>query len=274
MEAKLKKLSESLNIITKNDTAVAFSGGVDSALILNMTTEYARKNGTKVYAITADSELLPVSDMEEVGREAAECGATHLMINMNVIKEAGIENNPKERCYLCKHYLFSQMKKEMEKYGVSTLLDGTNADDLKVYRPGIKALKELEVISPLADCGFTKEEVRRLAKQSGLKAQDKPSMPCMATRFEYGTRLNEEDIKRLSFQEDEIRKMGFYNLRIRIHEDFIRIETDIKDFPKVYENREKILDLLKDWNKDYITLDMEGFKSGSMDKKINNLMTS
>ncbi len=272
METKLKILSEKLDEITKNDTAVAFSGGVDSALVLKFIAGHARINKTKVYAITADTELLPVNEMEEIRHTAEEYGAVHISINLSVIKDAGIENNPKERCYLCKHYLFSQMKKVMEKYGVSTLIDGTNADDLKVYRPGLKALKELGIISPLADCRLTKQEVRELAKKNGLKAQDKPSLPCMATRFEYGTRLDENDIKRLSYQENKIRKMGFYNLRIRIHKDFIRIETDLKDFPKVYENREKIVEILKDWNKDYITLDMEGFKSGSMDKKI--LMTS
>ena len=148
-------------------------------------------------------------------------------------------------------------------------MEGTNQDDLKVYRPGIRAVKELNIASPLAEAGLTKEEVRRLASEYGLSVSRKPAAPCLATRFPYGTRLSDEEMRRVERGERMLKEQGFYNVRIRVHGEIARLEVDSRDLPMLVEKRESVADRLKELGYTYVTADLEGFRSGSMDVNVN-----
>ena len=262
---KLKTLNSFIDKYTDKDTVVAFSGGVDSSLVLKLACEKAKEKGTKVYAITMHTKLHPMKDIENSKKVAFEVGAEHIIIEVDELKEAGILDNPKDRCYLCKKHLFSLIKVKAEELNVNIILEGTNEDDLHVYRPGLKALKELGILSPLALLGFTKEEVRKLANEKNISVSNRPSSPCMATRFVYGTRLDFNEMKKVDIVENFLKELDLYNVRLRIHGDIARIEVDDSDFDKVMKNKTKIVYKLKSLGYIYICLDLEGFRSGSMD---------
>ena len=250
------------------DVMVAFSGGVDSTMLLKLCCEAAKKTGKQVYGVTMQTKLHPVREMEEAGAACNEIGATHMVIKIDELQEAGIMNNPINRCYLCKKYLFLRLRREAERLGISIIMEGTNEDDLHVYRPGIKALRELEIISPLAQAGLTKQEVRMLAAEFGLSVASKPSAPCLATRFPYGTELTYEKMAQVEKGETYLKEMGLHNVRMRVHDEIVRIEVNQEEFPVIMAHQEEIAGYLKQLGYVYITLDLEGFRSGSMDIKI------
>lgn len=247
------------------DTAVAFSGGVDSSLLLKICCDQAGKTGNKVYAITLHTMLHPAADLEIAARVAKEAGAVHLVLHIDELNEAGIRFNPVDRCYLCKKCLFQKLIEKAKEHGVTQILEGTNADDLKVYRPGIRAVQELGVLSPLAKYDFTKEEVRRLAEEYHISVANRPSTPCMATRFPYGTELSYDRIKDVESGEQWLRERGFYNVRLRVHGKIARIEVDQESMESLLTIREEVIRELSRYGYDYITLDLMGFRSGSMD---------
>ncbi len=264
-DKKLKTLNSLIDKYTDKDIVVAFSGGVDSSLVLKLVCEKAKEKNTKVYAITMHTKLHPMKEIEISKSVAKEVGAIHIIIEVDEFKDAGIEDNPKDRCYLCKKHLFNLIMDKAKELNAFYILEGTNEDDLHVYRPGLKALKELGIISPLALAGMTKEEVRKLAAINNISTSDKPSSPCMATRFPYGTKLTVEAMKKVEEAEEYLKTFGLYNVRVRVHGNFARIEVDEKDFLKVIENKKRITDFLKSLGYSYVNLDLEGFRSGSMD---------
>ena len=269
MENNVNKCYKLTNIIenyTKKDIVIAFSGGVDSSLLLKIACDCAKINQTKVYAVTISTILHAVKEIDFTSKFAEELGVIHKIIEIDELNEAGIINNPKDRCYLCKKYIFSKICDFANSVNASCVIDGTNFDDLHTYRPGIKALKELGIISPLALAEITKEEVRKLAGFYKISAYDKPSTPCLATRFEYGTTLSYDNIKKVEEAENYIKSLGFYNVRLRVHSDVARVEVDYDDIPKLVGLRGKIISCLKNLGFKYITLDLEGFISGSMDR--------
>lgn len=269
-EEKCSYLQKLMEQYTQENVAVAFSGGVDSSLLLKIACINAAKNKTKVYAVTMHTTLHTMNEIESSKETAGEVGAEHLIISVDELKEAGIENNPVERCYLCKKYLFQKMKDKAESLGVKIILDGTNEDDLHMFRPGLRALKELEIKSPLAESDFSKTDVRKLAEEYGLSVSKKPSTPCLATRFPYGSRLSYEEMKKVEKGEDFLKNLGLYNVRLRIHNDIARIEVDKEDIVKIVVYKEAIISYLKELGYRYITLDLEGFRSGSMDYFLEN----
>ena len=290
-------LRKKLEQLASGHIALAFSGGVDSSLLLFMCCEAAKKTGKKVHAVTIHTRLHPVKDLETAARVAAEAGARvttaagpaalaepgaaagaeagsaagaasvveHHVLYLDELEEAGIRFNPVDRCYLCKKCLFQKLIGKAEALGARTVLDGTNADDLKVYRPGIRALHELGVISPLAELNITKAEVRQLAAEYGLSVSGRPSTPCMATRFPYGTELDYDRIRLVDQGETWLRDQGFYNVRLRVHGRVARIEVDPESMPALVAMREDVLREMKKCGFDYVTLDLAGFRSGSMD---------
>lgn len=262
---KVQNLKENMRWYAQGNVTVAFSGGVDSSLLLKLAVEAAREYGTRVYAILMHTMLHPAGEAGEARTSAAEMGAEFRMLSIDELQGAGILDNPEDRCYRCKKYLFEQLVQESRGLGVSVVLEGTNEDDLHVYRPGLRAVKELGIISPLADAGLVKEEVRRLAGDLGIPASNKPSTPCLATRFPYGTRLSHENMRKVEKGEKFIRELGFYNVRLRIHGDIVRIEVNTEEFGELMRKREEITAYLKKLGYSYVTLDMEGFRSGSMD---------
>lgn len=276
-EEKKAELKKQIRKYAEKDCMVAFSGGVDSSLLLKLMCESAEDNqeslpqsgsrASKVYAVTMQTRLHPVQEITHAKKVAEEIGAEHIIIKVDELLDAGIENNPPDRCYLCKKHLFQKMKQKASELSVETILEGTNEDDLHTYRPGLKAIQELGVISPLADARFTKEEVRALAAEYGLSVSTRPAVPCLATRFPYGTRLSYEELQRVEQGEEYLKKSGFYNVRLRVHGSVARIEVDLEQFPLVMEHRVEIISYIKDLGYGYVALDMEGFRSGSMDSE-------
>lgn len=262
---KRKQLEALLQKLTREDVCVAFSGGVDSSLLLVMTWEAAQKNNTQVYALTMDTVLHPKADLEIARTVLARTGAMHKILTLNELAVPEIKNNPADRCYRCKKELYRRMLQFAEEKGISRLLEGSNEDDLHVYRPGLRAIGELGVRSPLAEMGLTKEEVRFLAKDYGIPVADRPSSPCLATRLPYGTEIDLELLRRIDEAEEFLRKLSFYNVRVRVHRDIARLEIDTEEFPQLLKERERIIRKLKELGFPYVTLDLEGFRSGSMD---------
>ncbi len=264
-EPKTEQLEAIMDELTDQDMALAFSGGVDSSLLLKMAADRAAKKGTKVWAVTFNSRLHPSCDLENARKVAGELGGIHVILEIDELKMEEIRSNPVNRCYLCKRNLFRTLMAFAKEKGVEVLAEGTNEDDLHVYRPGIQAVRELGIRSPLAEAGLTKEGVRRLAAACGISAASRPSTPCMATRLPYGARLDYEILKKIEAGEEILRRMIGGNVRLRLHGQVVRIETDPERFSLALEKREEVVRQLKELGFVYITLDLEGFRSGSMD---------
>ena len=266
---KISALKAYLKELAQKDVAVAFSGGVDSSLLLHLCCEASQKTGKKVYAITLQTDLHPHGDVGIARQVAKEAGAEHIVLYIDELEEAGIRMNPVDRCYRCKLSLFKKLLEKTQLLGVSHVMEGTNADDLLVYRPGIRAIQELAILSPFAQMGISKKEIRQLAADYGVSVATRPSTPCMATRFPYGTKLDYETMHKVDEAEQWLRSQGFYNVRLRIHGDVTRIEVDDAKMESLLLKRETVIAALKSRGFDYITLDLEGFRSGSMDIHIN-----
>ena len=267
-EEKKQKLQKQMLVYAQGDMLVAFSGGVDSSLILKLAVQAAAKTGHKVYGIMVHTMLHPMGEVEDASVTAEQIGAEFRVLEIDELQGADILDNPVDRCYRCKKYLFHNLIEEGKKLGVSAMMEGTNEDDLHVYRPGLRAIRELGIHSPLAEAGMTKAEVRKLAGELGISVSNKPSMPCLATRFPYGTRISYEAMQKVDEGEAFVRSLGFYNVRLRIHNDVARIEVDVNEMPRLLEYCEQIVAKLKNLGYDYITVDLEGFRSGSMDLHI------
>ena len=264
-EPKTEQLEAIMDELTDQDMALAFSGGVDSSLLLKMAADRAAKKGTKVWAVTFNSRLHPSCDLENARKVAGELGGIHVILEIDELEMEEIRSNPVNRCYLCKRNLFRTLMAFAKEKGVEVLAEGTNEDDLHVYRPGIQAVRELGIRSPLAEAGLTKEEVRRLAAACGISAASRPSTPCMATRLPYGARMDYEILKKIEAGEEILRRMIGGNVRLRLHGQVVRIETDPARVSLALEKREEVVRQLKELGFVYITLDLEGFRSGSMD---------
>lgn len=269
LEINKKRLEEVMAEYGKQTVCLAFSGGVDSSLLLKCAALAAEKTGGKVYAVTFDSRLHPSCDLEIAKKVAMELGGIHKIITVDELEQEAIRMNPENRCYVCKHHLFSNLKTLAGELGANVIMDGTNEDDLHVYRPGIAALKELGIISPLANLHLTKQEVKDLAADYGISVASRPSTPCMATRLPYHTKLDYQILERISKGEEYLRREIGGNVRLRLHQDIVRIEVDEKAFPLMMEKKQEIVTTLKELGFLYITLDLEGFRSGSMDVKLN-----
>lgn len=263
---KIEAIKKQMDGFTEHAAVVAFSGGVDSSLLLRLACDAAKEKQQKVHAIMLKTMLHPAGEAEDAEKAAKESGAEFRILKIDELYEAGIENNPKDRCYRCKKYLFQSLVQEAQRLGACYILEGTNADDLRTYRPGLRAVRELGIQSPLADTGFTKEEVRRLAGEYGISTAEKPSTPCLATRFPYGEKLTYEEMRKVEQGEAYLRKLGFYNVRLRVHKDIARIEVDSGDLETAVRCRKEITSYLKKLGYCYATLDLEGFRSGSMDE--------
>ena len=263
-----KNLSKDFESHLEEGIAIAFSGGVDSSLLLKIACDVAKKQNKKVLAVTFETKLHPHGDLEEAQALAKSFGSVHKTIEVDEFADPEIMNNPVDRCYRCKKLLFQTFINYANKEGYHYLVDGTNFDDLNAYRPGMKALKELGIHSPLLELQITKAKIRSLAASLNIASSDKPSAPCLATRLPYGTHFNFELLERIDQGEQFIKSLGFYNVRLRLHQDILRIEVDKKDFYKLLEYKDAIITRLKDLDFIYITLDLEGFRSGSMDIKL------
>lgn len=259
MKNKFDDLENYLNDLGKQGLCLAFSGGIDSTLLL-----YLCRN-TKITAITFNSDFQTSEEIEQTEKLCKKYGVRQIILTRKVLETPAIEDNPKNRCYICKKFLFEEAVKTAKENCLTHIIDGTNFDDLKVFRPGRKALQELGVISPFAKFEITKDEIRKYAEKCGIEIFSKPSSPCLATRFPYGTKLTKEKLETVEKGERMLKDFGFECCRLRMHGDIARIEVLPKKFDNILQNRDKITNGLKKLGIKYVTLDLEGFRSGSMD---------
>lgn len=256
---RLIQLNDYLTELAVGGLCVAFSGGVDSALLLKAACMAAPG---RVRAVTLYTPFHSPLEPAEAAAFAGECGAAHSIVRMENMPDE-VMRNPPDRCYLCKRALFTRILAYAREHGLQSVLDGTNADDLSQYRPGLRALEELGVRSPLAELGFSKAEVRAAAKELGLAVAEKPSAPCLATRFPYGRAIDAALLPRLDRVEAAVRNAGPRVVRARVLDDAIRLEVPPADFAAVLDSREELLAVARREGFSALTLDLMGYRSGS-----------
>ncbi len=261
MKAKLGKLTSILSEL--NSIVVAFSGGIDSTLMLYQAKDVLGEN---VIAITAVSPSLPSADKDETQQLARHIGVRHIFIESTEAEDQRYLENSPERCYFCKNDVYTHIIAYAQEHGFRFVVDGTNADDADDHRPGRKAARQHGVRSPLQEAGITKAEIRALAEQYGLPNWDKPAAACLASRVPYGTAITLESLSQIERAEAALRGMGFGQLRVRHHQQVARIEVEADAFERVLQNREQLVATLTGLGYAYVTLDLAGFRSGSMNE--------
>lgn len=268
MENNTKKLYQIIKDLLKEKIVLAFSGGVDSALLLKIATDL-RQNKNDVVAMFFKAPSSTEEDLVNAKSLADEMQVKLYIKDVDIFVDDHITNNEKDRCYHCKSHLFNQAIDLKDELGYGYVIDGTNTDDHKVYRPGLKALKNLGVVSPLNMAGFSKEMVRALASDLGVSVAKRPSAPCLLTRFPYGTKITPAKLDRLEKAEAFIRDLGFIKFRVRDHSNIARIELEPADFIKFIDKRDLVIKEFKNLGFSYVTVDLEGFRSGSMDEGLS-----
>lgn len=262
-QAKMEKLRDLLREMKR--VLIAFSGGVDSAFLLKVATQELEH---KALAVTAASPFFPTWEQKEAEELAQAIGANYRVIALGEEEIQGFAHNPPDRCYHCKHMVFGKFLALAKAEGIDYVLDGTNYDDQNDYRPGMIALEELEIRSPLKEVGLTKEEIRALSKELGLPTWDKPSFACLASRLPYGSKITKEKLTQIDKGEELLRSLGLKQFRLRHHGEIARLEVIPEQFPLVWDHREEILAGLKGQGFTYVALDLEGYRTGSMNETL------
>ena len=260
---KNKRLSLQEIIENYQKLAVAFSGGVDSTFLLKVAHDVL---GDNVMAVTVKSCLIPAHELKEAIDFCKEFNIRQSILEFDPFQVDGFCHNPKNRCYLCKKSLFSKIIAEAAQRQISVIAEGSNVDDRGDYRPGMQAIAELGVKSPLLDAGLTKKEIRELSHQLGLKTWSKPSFACLASRFVYGDTITKDKLSMVERAEQVLSELGFVQYRVRVHDNMARIEVLPDDFDKVLKCRNEILIRLKSLGFSYISLDLQGYRTGSMNE--------
>ena len=247
--------------------AVAFSGGVDSTLLLRAAQEAL---GEKAVAVTAAIEAVPERELQAAKDFCASLGVRQIIVHPDVMALPGFSENPPDRCYHCKKRIFSALTEAARESGCAVLAEGTNLDDEGDYRPGMRALAELGVKSPLREAGMTKAEIRACSKALGLDTWDKPSCACLASRFAYGERITPEGLRRVDAAEAYLHDLGFRQVRVRVHGDLARVEAEPEDIPRLIapELRAAVDEKLRALGFAYAALDLRGYRTGSMNETL------
>ena len=264
--AKLKQLRERLRRI--ESAVVAFSSGVDSTFLLRVAHE---ELGERVVAATIRSHTFPKRELDEAAAFCRAEGVCHEIIDSEELDIPGFAENPPDRCYHCKRELFSKLLDFARENGLAAVLEGSNLDDDGDYRPGRRAIRELGIVSPLHEVGLTKAEIRALSRDMGLPTSDKPSFACLASRFPYGERITAAALERVERAEQWLLDAGFglTQLRVRSHGNLARIEVPPDDIPRLAARATEIAAAFKDFGFAYVTLDLRGYRTGSMNEVLN-----
>lgn len=263
LDEKFEKLKECLYNL--RNVAIAFSSGVDSTFLLKVAHDIM---GDNVIAVTAKSCSFPERELNEAQKFCKENNIKHIIVNSEELDIEGFKNNPPNRCYLCKKELFSKIWQIAKKNGIKNVIEGSNLDDEGDYRPGLQAVKELSVKSPLRELGFTKNDIRELSKKLGLATAEKQSFACLSSRFVYGETITEDKLKMVDKSEQLLLDLGFHQVRVRIHSNLARIEVMPDEFEKLLLNREIIIKKLKNYGFTYVTMDLTGYRTGSMNETL------
>jgi len=263
LRAKYDRLLERLRSL--GSIVVAFSAGVDSTFLL-----YAARQalGDHVIAATGLSETYPEEEIEEARELARELGVRHVMVRTEELTDPRYTMNSHQRCFFCKNELYGKLRELARAEGYAAIVDGTNADDLRDYRPGLRAAQQRGARHPLAEGGLTKQEIRELSRIFGLRTWDKPAYACLSSRFPYGTQITVEKLRQVAAAERALRELGFRAFRVRHHEQIARLELQPEDLPRAIELRQEIVTRLRALGYEFITLDLEGYRSGSFNRTL------
>lgn len=258
---KLNKLREIISGL--GSLAVGFSGGVDSSFLLAVAHEILRD---RVIAVTGVDASVPEREVNEAKAFCIDRGIRHILCTVDPLREEGYRNNSPDRCYFCKHGIFTEVKKIADEYGIEYMAEGSNMDDIGDYRPGLKAAAELSVKSPLREAGLYKKDIRLISKAMGLSTWSKPAYACLASRFVYGEEITEEKLHMIDRAEQFLIERGFFEERVRMHGNIARIEVPSADIPRLAsdEVREAVHDEFKKLGFLFVTLDLKGYRTGSM----------
>jgi uncharacterized protein len=257
------------NIRSLGSVAVAFSGGVDSTLLLKAAHDVL---GDKAIGVTVQASIVPPREMQEAAAFCAAEQIRQIVCRVDALSLEGFADNPPDRCYLCKKNNFSEILKIAADAGFAAVAEGSNLDDLGDYRPGMQAVAELAVVSPLREASLTKDEIREISKALGLPTWDKPSYACLASRFAYGEKITEEKLAMVDRAEQRLIDLGYRQMRVRIHGDrdyIARIELPDGDAASLLAHREAVNTALKALGFRYVTLDLQGYRTGSMNETLD-----
>jgi uncharacterized protein len=263
LESKLSRLRTVVGSL--GGAAVAFSGGTDSTLVAKIAAD---ELGDRAVAVTVTSPLYPKSELRNARAVAKKIGIRHVVIELDPLQERRFASNPRNRCYLCKRGDMKAIWRVAHENGLLAVMDGTNADDRLDYRPGSKAKQELGVRSPLAEAGLTKSEVRGISELLELPTSKKSSSPCLASRVPYGEKITRLKLERIEKAEDFLRSKGFENVRVRAHGNIARVEVDRRSIPELTSGKasKAIANKLRSLGFSYVTVDLEGYRAGSMNE--------